>query len=165
MNGLECLQEELKKRGFNITKVKDSKMVPAILDILANTGTLYCDIQSAKQDLGSLKYLYSEQEKEYNRRKEAYQHELEKMQEEMDKIYEYVETFDKSLKQCETAEGRDAMRAAQVFVNTVEVNSKYDNTAFIIGLSSILAKGGIGPIDELKKVNPKLFDNPSTERY
>ena len=66
--------------------------------------------------------------------------------------------FNESLKNCETPEARDAMRAAQVFVNAVNVDSKYDNTAFIIGLSAILSKNGVGPLETLKKMNPKLFE-------
>ena len=49
------------------------------------------------------------------------------------------------------------MRAAQVFVNAVSVDTKYDNTAFIIGLAAILSKNGIGAMDELKKINSKVF--------
>ena len=55
-------------------------------------------------------------------------------------------------------EGRDTMRIAQMFVNMVDVDTKYDNTAYIIGLAAILSRGGISAIDELKKINKKLPD-------
>jgi hypothetical protein len=45
-----------------------------------------------------------------------------------------------------------------MFVNTVSVETKYDNTAFIIGLAAILSNGRINPISELKKINKKLPD-------
>jgi hypothetical protein len=45
-----------------------------------------------------------------------------------------------------------------MFVNSVNIDSKYDNTAFIVGLAAILSNGECGAISELKKINPKLFD-------
>lgn len=157
MTGLDCLYEELEKRGFKIWQAKNSKMLPAVLDILANTGTLYSDLHEARTQLDILKsqceglknYIHAEnvrqalEEKQLRERWEAAEH--------------YVERFNASLKACETEEGRDAMRAAQVFVNAVSVDTKYDNTAFIIGLAAILSKNGIGAIDELKKINSKVF--------
>ena len=69
---------------------------------------------------------------------------------------DYVENFFTALETCETDKGRDALRAAQMFVNSVTIDSKYDNTAFIIGLASILSQGNVGPIEELKKINNKI---------
>jgi hypothetical protein len=60
---------------------------------------------------------------------------------------------------CETPQGRDAMRAAQVFANSVNIQTCYDNNAFIIGLASILAGKEMAPIDVVKKIVPKAFDN------
>ena len=50
------------------------------------------------------------------------------------------------------------MRIARMFVNMVDVDTKYDNTAYIIGLAAILSRGGINAIGELKKINKKLPD-------
>jgi len=157
MTGLDCLYEELEKRGFKVWQAKQSKMLPAVLDILANTGTLYSDLHEARTQLDILKsqceglknqihagnILQAREEKQLRERWEAAEH--------------YVERFNASLAACETEEGRDAMRAAQVFVNAVSVDTKYDNTAFIIGLAAILSKNGIGAMDELKKINSKVF--------
>jgi hypothetical protein len=151
------LYEELEKRGFKVWQAKQSKMLPAVLDILANTGTLYSDLHEARTQLDILKsqceglknqihagnILQAREEKQLRERWEAAEH--------------YVERFNASLAACETEEGRDAMRAAQVFVNAVSVDTKYDNTAFIIGLAAILSKNGIGAMDELKKINSKVF--------
>lgn len=58
---------------------------------------------------------------------------------------------------CETEEGRDKFRLAQLYINSVDVGTKYDNTAFIIGLASILSRpGNMDPINELVKINPKI---------
>ena len=70
---------------------------------------------------------------------------------------EYIKKFLDSIEKCETAEARDTMKTAQMFVNSVDVDTKYDNTAFIIGLASILSNGQINGIDELKKINKNMF--------
>lgn len=156
MTGLELLREELKKRGFNDHNV-NGKLVAATLDILSNTDHVYSDMVKAEQELDAVR-------REVKRKSIAYkQREFYLEQAERDfkqarlEMVQYIEKFNAAIADCETAEGRDAMRRAQMFVNSVSVGSKYDNTAFIIGLASILTNGSIGAIDELKKVNPKLF--------
>ena len=64
--------------------------------------------------------------------------------------------FFQAVEECETLEGKDTLKKAQMFVNTVNLNTKYDNTAFIIGLASILAQGNVAPIEELRKINPDV---------
>ena len=156
MTGLELLREELKKRGFNDHNV-NGKLVAAVLDILSNTDHVYSDMVKAEQELDAVRRRVKRMTLEYLRR----EHELEKAEQDFKQarweMVQYIEKFNSALSECETAEGRDAMRRAQMFVNSVSVGSKYDNTAFIIGLASILTNGSIGAIDELKKVNPKLF--------
>lgn len=70
---------------------------------------------------------------------------------------EYIKKFLDSIEKCETAEARDAMRTAQMFVNSVDVDKKYDYTAFVTGLASILSNGHINGIDKLKKINKNMF--------
>lgn len=43
-----------------------------------------------------------------------------------------------------------------MYINTVNINTKYDNTAFIVGLSAILTQTSFEPIKELKKINKNL---------
>lgn len=64
---------------------------------------------------------------------------------------DYIDAFNKSLSQCETKEGRDKLRIAQTFINSVNINTVYDNTAFIRGLAEILS-GGDFDMYELRKV-------------
>lgn len=161
MTGLECLREELKKRGYNDHNV-NGKLVAAVLDILSNTDHIYSDMVKAEQELDAVR-------KDVKRKSIKYrQREFELEQAERDfkqarwEVVQYIEKFNAAITECETAEGRDAMRRAQMFVNSVSVDSKYDNTAYIIGLASILTSGAIGAMDELKKMNPKLF-NPDDE--
>ena len=162
MNGLDCLREELKGRGLSQTQI-ESKAVAVVLDIVSNSGDKYTKMWKEEhgitQKLKDLQnYLYSvNKEVEFerglivkleNERKEALNH--------RNHCEDYIDDFNNSLKQCETKEGRDAMRIAQMFVNTVNVDTKYDNTAFIIGLATILSKGEINGIKELAKINKKL---------
>ena len=69
---------------------------------------------------------------------------------------EYIANFYKALFDCDTEEGKDVMRTAQVFINSVNVKTVYDNTAFIIGLAAILSGGKVGAIEELHKLNTKI---------
>ena len=94
------------------------------------------------------------------RRREAVQREINEMRAEFrgekEVVKKYIEKFERSLSECETPEGRDAMRKMQIFINNVNVETKYDNTAYIVGLSAILGNSPISPVDELKKINTKL---------
>lgn len=156
MTGLECLREELKKRGFNDHNV-NGKLVAAVLDILSNTDHIYSDMVKAEQELDAVRKDVKRKSLEY-RKREFYLEQAERdFKQARLEVEQYIEKFNAAITECETAEGRDAMRRAQTFVNSVSVNSKYDNTAYIIGLASILTNGGIGAIDKLKKLNPKLF--------
>lgn len=91
----------------------------------------------------------------------AYEKRLDDKEDELrclgDEIIAYITQFNDSLKECETAEGRDAVRKLQLFVNAVEVETKYDNTSYITGLWAILSGEKVAAIDKLKKMNPKLF--------
>ncbi len=59
---------------------------------------------------------------------------------------EYIKKFNKSLNECETKEGRDTLRLAQVFVNSVNAKTSQNNTAFINGLACILSRGECGSL-------------------
>jgi hypothetical protein len=71
---------------------------------------------------------------------------------------DYINKFNKSIRECETPEGRDAIRLAQMYIKSVDVDtkSKYDNTAYILGLASILSKENINAIGELRKIKNEL---------
>lgn len=164
MTGLECLRAELRKRGFQKGQT-ESKVVSGVLDILSETGDMYKDqdklIEERNALLSEISYLKTwktrfdyeikiKEEAIESRRKEA---------------REYIEAWYKAIEDCETPEGKDIMRTAQMFVNTVTVDSKYDNTAFIIGLAGILSGNKVAPMLELKKINKKLFDSREKEDW
>lgn len=168
MNGLDCLREELKERGLNQAQI-ESKAVAVVLDIVSNSGDKYTKMWEEEHGItqklrglqSQLHYVNNEIRykeglivKLENETREALNH--------RNHCEDYIDDFNSSLEQCETKEGRDAMRIAQLFVNSVSVDTKYDNTAFIIGLATILSKGEINGIKELSKINKKL---PQFEEY
>ena len=66
----------------------------------------------------------------------------------------YIDKFFAALNECETPEGRDALKKAQMFVNSVNIKTVYDNTAYINGLAAILTKGESATVaDGLEKID------------
>lgn len=162
MTGLDCLREEMEKRGLKKVQI-ESRTAAVVLDILANSGDKYEQMQKNESDKSAkLKSIESEvrwHEQQLRYLKKAvdeWNKEAEKAREHRKHCEAYIDEFNKSLQECETAEGRDAMRTAQMFVNTVSVDTKYDNTAYIIGLASILSNWNTNAIDQLKKINKEL---------
>lgn len=170
MTGLECLREEMKKRGMNKAQC-DSKVAAVVLDILANTGNVYSDTWKAEQELAEVRAEYTKVWNELQALKYAHEYSVQQHNawerealKKKEELIGYIEAFHNSLADCETEEGADKLRAAQMFVNSVEVKTAYDNTAFIIGLSAILSGGGVGALEELKKINPSLFGEHPIEK-
>lgn len=162
MTGLDCLREEMMNRGLNKAQC-NSKVAAVVLDIVANAGTKYQEMyeeeQEASKELRSIERHLKLLQDELSRIKRLlnkYEREMDEAMERREHCEDYIDEFNKSLQECETAEGRDAMRTAQMFVNSVDVDTKYDNTAYIIGLASILSGGKVQAIQELRKINKKL---------
>ena len=164
MTGLDCLREELRGRGLTDSQI-NSKVAAVVLDVVSQAGDKYTkmwksETDTSKRERDLLKTIaWAEKRKSdleidieiANRR-------LEECEEKKREIETYINTLCKAMEECETKEGRDTMRIAQMFVNMVDIDTKYDNTAYIIGLAAILSRGGISAIDELKKINKKLPD-------
>lgn len=157
MTGLDCLRDEMEKRGCSKAQV-ESKTAAIVLDILANMGHVNTDIVEAERKLADVKrqtereirycemrkFEIREKEREFNERVETEQKRL--------------DDFMQKLSECETPEARDAIRRARLFIDCADVNSKYDNTAYIIGLGSILSNGNVDVIGEMQKINPAIFE-------
>lgn len=165
MMGLDCLRKELEKRGMNRSQI-ESKVVAVVLDILTDSGDRYTSMHEAETDattrLKEIKYETSRYEEALEARKKELKElesQIEKAKEHKKHCEDYIDKFNESLRECETPEGRDVMRAAQTFVNSVSVNTAYDNTAYIKGLASILSHGGINALNEMQKVDKK-FPHP-----
>lgn len=173
MTGIECLRKEMEKRGLNKSQ-QNSKVAAVVLDILSETGTEYTSVWDAEQTLDSLNRKISNAQSQLddlnaeiagtndsvNTRRRLVEMQFAAKKRELDADKEYINHFLSDLENCETPEGRDAMRQAQVYINTVEplVQSAYDRTAFIASLAAVMTGGKFDNIKELKKINPKIFD-------
>lgn len=155
MSGYECLKAELINRGFNKVQA-ESKVVVGVLDILSNSNGEYSDMYKLNQEIQAQKKQIEIRKMELNHIRNQYDTYVREAQRLHDEYKKYIDDFLKAISECETAEGRDALKAAQMFVNSVSVDTKYDNTAFIIGLAQILAQGKTGAIDELRKINSRI---------
>ena len=155
MTSLDCLREELKRRGMNKTQI-ESAVVAVVLDIVANSGNKYAEIRKAENNASIKLENLENQIRNAERRLRSMRIEEEELRQRREHFEDYIDKFNKGLNECETAEGRDAMRTAQVYINSVDVDTKYDNTAYIIGLASILSNGKISAIEELQKINKKI---------
>ena len=166
-NGLELLREEMLKRGATKAQV-ESKKVAMALDILANTGTAYSDLAKAEEDYKLLDARRRSLKKEIDALEDRRSYEYIVLQLEQDKLADktreaeehfaemksYIEQFNAALESMETEEARDRLRTAQVFVNSIEVKTAYDNTAYINWFGAILAGDKVGGLESFKKINP-----------
>lgn len=154
---IDTLREEMINRGCNNSQL-NSKVLPIILDIINNTDNDNVGLWE-KEEIYSKKLNNLEQscrfaEERYNKIKQLQK----EITDEWKTIKEYIEKFNQELLNCETQEGKDAIKRAQLYVNSVRVNTKYDNTAFIIGLAAILSNGKIETIQRLKEINPNFIN-------
>ena len=81
----------------------------------------------------------------------------EKIEEEQKKLSELAERINNAADQ----ETKSKIIMAQWFRDNVDVKTAYDNTAFIVGLASVL--GSPAAIDQIQEINPKLFEKVPTE--
>lgn len=161
MTGMERLKEEMINRGCTKSQA-ESKAVAVVVDILAQTGTHYLqeyqesreivDLkEAAGQELSKARSIRRQAEFELQQAKQA-KFDIETHRQSLE---EYVQDFTESLKQCESAEGRDRMKAAQMFCESVTIRTAYDNTEYIKGLAAILAGQTVAALDSgIKRISP-----------
>lgn len=149
---LAKIRDEMKKRGCTKAQM-ESRSLGIILDIIAETD-VYKKMIDVEQELNVLESRKADAERTIDFR----WRELRKAQSDFEatkrEYNAYIEDFNKHLENCATDVARDRLRIAQTFINTANIATGYDNTAFIIGLASILSQGGMNPVDEFKKINP-----------
>lgn len=182
-NTLEKVQDELVKRGFPRSRAKNLQMLPAIIEICTNTDIFTQEVQ-AKKNLDEIvnrtnmvknrlhKYLQGEnilncwERKEYEKRlaileqrerdfdtafKDSYRKQEAELEQKQKELNDYID----KLTECETAEARDKVRMLKIYKDSVDVDTKYDNTAYIAGVGAILA-GNTTPTNTLKTINKKI---------
>lgn len=168
MTGLELLKQEMLNRGATKAQT-ESKLVAIVLDILANTGTTYTDLAEAHFDLENTKALKENTEREIVALQAEIQNmkarksieyrilrsEQEALEQKKAEAERYIEAFNAALENMETEEARDRLRTAQVFMNSVKIDTCYDNTAFINWFGAILAGEKTGGIEAFRKLEPE----------
>ncbi len=165
MTGLECLKEEMLKRGCS-KALTESKAVGVVLEIVADGGTVYTDTREAEEKLNALRREIERYEIKTERVREQYKEiceeketQIKKVAVKFAKIDESLKALEKRLMECETQEARDAIRTAQFFVNNIKIDSPQNNTAFIYGLAMIIAGHNI-PVEPFVMNPIKLEDIP-----
>lgn len=161
MNGMELLRKELINRGCTASQV-NSKVLPIVLDIVSNSNGEYMDaakmLAEIRADVYREKSYLQDLKAHTKRLQDTANAECHRIKEQWTECDEYIKAFNKSLEECETAEGRDRLRLAQMYTNSVNIETKYDQTAYIIGLASVISGGNIAPIRALKQINNKIPD-------
>lgn len=158
MTGIECLRQSLLNKGYTRQQT-ESKVVLGVLEILTECGEQFHRQDVLLQDIKKLEFRKKRIEDAIEYAQNSQRKERENLNKIREEIRGYINQFYEALNNCETPEGRDAMRKVQMFVNTVDIDTKYDNTAFIAALGAILANvGGIEPLKQLKKINPAIYD-------
>lgn len=155
MTDFEEFIQRMRDAGANETQVnsKTALIAYSVLGEMSEDANrlwdLRGDITEAEKDLAYYTNAAEEHIKKIDKeRKELVEWER--------KINAYIDHFNQCLEAMETDAGRDRLKAAQIFINTVNVDTKYDNTAFIVGLSALLSGVTIDAPEELKKINKRF---------
>lgn len=125
MNGLDCLREELKRRGFKENQIS-SGIVREVLDILSGADGKYLELENLYEDIDKAK------------------HDLALVKAETDLLKDTnkdLEALNESMKRLklETTGCRDVLKLAQWFIDHTSVDTPQNNTAYIKGLADILS--------------------------
>lgn len=142
----------------------NSKAVTGAMDFVAykfaNGENWYTQFEKDRKTFAELKgyiqYFQGEKERLHGEISDLEQRRHSLVDARINEIIGYIEEFNKAIQECETPEARDRLKMLQMFVNTVEVDTKYDNTAFINGIASILS-GVSASVDKLQKVTADEF--------
>lgn len=153
---LDEMKEELIKRGVSA----NAKCIPHVMDIMTQDDK-YWDLARIDEEIEKKKNELKCLGSKLHLATIEYEDRLKTSKAELDECVKYIEDWYENLCQCESAEGRDKMRAAQVFANTCNIKTCYDNTAFIVGLASILSGETMSPIEAIRQINPRLFNTDS----
>lgn len=161
MTGKELFEQEMRKRGFNTSQI-NSKAVAFCLDFFANNGDdigkwykiseLNEEIQQLERRIESKKRAIDGAERNLIIMRNELEAQVQKAKEDG----KYLEELLKKIENSGDQETKNTIALMQTFYQAVEINTKYDNTAFIAGCAAILSKGKIDALTEFKKVNPKV---------
>ena len=163
MSGLENLRAKLSELGLNSNSI-NSKAVEMTVSVLANNDDI--DVSLAFKGLldeynEKRNYLNSKlrelEKKEYTliSREKTLSNNQKMLEERGFQLQRMVSEFEDCLSECETSEGRDAIRRAAFFITNTKINTCYDNTAYINGLANLL----IGVTSDMPNDIKETVDN------
>lgn len=163
MTGREILNQKLKAKGLTDAQIK-SKAVETTIAVLAEEtdGTNYSAlIQDAIQEYRVARNNADAEVRRYSAKTEALsnnerannarEQDLIKSANDIKNLLIDLEKVYDEILELETAEQRDRARTARLFMDNVNVNTVYDNTAYIKGLSAILSGKEITPDEQSEK--------------
>ena len=163
MTGREILNQKLKAKGLTDAQI-NSKAVETTIAVLAEEtdGTNYSAlIQDAIQEYRVARNNADAEARRYSAKAEALsdneransarRKDLEKSANDIKNLLIDLEKVYDEILELETAEQRDRTRTARLFMDNVNVNTVYDNTAYIKGLSAILSGKEITPDEQSEK--------------
>lgn len=167
MTGLECLKAELLERGYNKRQI-ENKVILETLEILSNSQGRYTDLDKLEKEISDkqeilalLNYQISYLTRTYDdlchNRDKAIESVKKIADREYKAVIDYIDAFLKILEDCNSPEKRDIIKLAQMYRNSVNIETPYDNTAFIKGLAAILSQGAATLEGGMKKIDPDLI--------
>ena len=168
MTGLECLQQELIERGCTKSQA-EAKGVMIVLDILSKSPErIFSLVEEARNKLRALQEeatKYTGLIDKLKREAIALQADNERARAnitaycntEFEREQAYIDRFFEALNSCETPEGRDRLKAAQVYANSAILETKYDNTVYNNWMGALLCgASATDGLEEIRSVNPKI---------
>ena len=172
MTSLEELKQEMILRGAKANQV-NGKTVAMVLDILSNSNSINTNEWESEQKVKRLEERKSQINKEIERLNEEAKKARELKDTELRNVYknieerergiqdmiQYCKDLKQSIEQCETEEGREKVRLAQVFRNSVNVGiGVADSAAYVLGLAMLLTGCDLrGGVNALKEIDPDIF--------
>lgn len=154
---LEQLREIMYRRGVPKHST-ETRAVAAAFDIMANCGHINADIAAAESTLREVQKKIEGENRRYEHQQKKREREYLEARKEYEAFYKDREAFYSELATLETSEARDAFKMAKWFKESVNPETKYDNTAYINAIGAILSRGKYDASEELQKINPKLFE-------
>lgn len=161
MTGLDLLKQEMLKRGATKAQV-ESKILPMVLDIVSQDDK-YARLDEVEKEIERKQMQFDQMDAKRFHDMAVAERIIEDAKEQWKEINGYISEFNEALKNCETPEGRDAMRRAQTYKNSVIIKNGYDRTAYNILLGNILSAGDMGGLNAVKKINPTLVKHFVTD--
>lgn len=150
MTGIELLETELRKMGFHPSKIRmNMELISAVVHVVSenkdevNAAVLYC--QSAMEELKKAQSFEKTARERLHiaeaAERAAKSHEQDAMISEREAMAaeQRMRDIETRIEQTETPEARDRIRLAHLFDKMTDRKTCYDNTAYIKGLSEIMA--------------------------